>query len=48
MICPVPPEEDCPIKWLTVGLFILIVIGAAINVCRYPGCRRFHAPPVKQ
>jgi hypothetical protein len=27
MICPVPPDEDCPVKWFFCGL-LLLVLGA--------------------
>ena len=29
MICPVPPEEDCPAGWLAVALVLLIAVSAA-------------------
>lgn len=42
MICPVTPDEDCPVKWLVGGLFFLVLCAAgllglivAYNYARY-------------
>lgn len=48
MICPVPPDEDCPVRCLTGCLFVMIVIGVSSNVVLYPSCRRLWAPQVKK
>jgi hypothetical protein len=48
MTCPVPPEEDCPVRWLAGDQFVFILIPLSFIAVLLVGNWLFSGPDVEK